>query len=292
MQAITANREKIDIIHDEWETEEFGRRKKISLRSNRILIPFTGGEADEQVVVRGKSLPGAVAMAVAVMRYYSKNQTVRSNEDIPLYVPEYKRSLSPFESNHIEDNWISVYIDGDLAYATKPHPEVDYLEQLSGGGGFDSGILTKAGKYFTSGNKAAIIGHDSQISLVINFAGKHVKAAILERNVRQDGKFSFTIDIGNDDEQKKIVLALTVAGYICEASAMLSMYKRLNAQLAGKANNEAHDLKKLMEIAKQITVQLRGQIISATKIHNLKFWPEPPDFVTQSITSYTANAVR
>ena len=113
-----------------------------------------------------------------------------------------------------------------------------------------------------------------------------MKVSILERNVRQDGKFSFTMM--NEGKKKKVVPALATAAYICEASSMLSLYGRLKHQLDRQEGAQLIETKKLMEVARELTIELRGRILSSNKMHKISFWPEPPKFISSTITSYQA----
>lgn len=286
MYAITAHREKIEIIRDRWDTAEQGNRVKWTLRSNRVVMPFSRRGQEERVVVRGKSLPGTLTMAVAVLKCYGRFGTVLGDLVVPVYTEEYQQNLSKFEKEHIPDNWVSVYVNGDVAYSTADYPEVDFLENMSQGESLTEDILEQAEAKFADGNRTTMLSHDSQVSMVVNSNEKNVKVAILERNVRQDGKFSFTIQ--NEGKKRKLLPALATASYICEASAMLSLYGRLKNQMEGKEGKELLELKRLMETAKELTYELRGRIISSNKMNKIQFWPEPPPFISNTITSYTA----
>lgn len=287
MYAITAHREKIEIIRDRWDTPDTGSREKWTLRSNRVVMPFSRRGQDERVVVRGKSLPGTLTMAVAVLKCYGRFGTVLGDLVVPVYMEDYQQNLSKFEKEHIPDNWVSVYVNGNIAYSTTDFPEVDYLEQQTKGESLTDDVLERAEEKFADGNRAVMLSHDSQVSMVVNSNEKNVKVAILERNVRHDGKFSFTIQ--NDGRKRKLLPALATASYICEASAMLSLYGRLKNQMENKEGKELLDLKRLIETTKELTYELRGRILSSNKMNNIQFWPEPPPFITSTITSYTAN---
>ena len=54
MSGISASREKTDFTRTLWISADEGRREKLTIRCNRMILPLRNRRGEEKIVVRGK----------------------------------------------------------------------------------------------------------------------------------------------------------------------------------------------------------------------------------------------
>ena len=289
MLNLVAYREKTDVIRDDWAGGDVGQRVKVALRSNRVVMPYKHQDGESQIVIRGKTLPAALMMTCSVMEHLNKAEGINEPEVIEKIQKRYKESLSEYQRNHVVDNWITVYVDGYKLLGESKLEEIDHLEDLAKGELFNEEILRQAEEKYQLDSMMMQMAQDSQVSMIVTKTENGYRTSILERSVRADGKFQFTVQ--REDRRDVVLAAVASASYIYEASTLLSLCVRLREQSAQKKGTEADKQERVMLVAAQSAAEeLRNRIVAATRRYKLYFWPEEPDFISGSVASYLSGS--
>ncbi len=285
LNAITASRDKTIVIKDKWVDTQSGTRKKITLRSNRMVLQFHGIDIEgnnilNKVVVRGKQLSSVMRMIMCILAVYKKTNRVTGDPVYQAWEKAWQKSLTEYEREFVEDNWVCVYIDGELRFGTDLIEEYDKIEFLSRGTPITDDTISRAIVELSASGQEIHIQNETQIAAVINTTPKYIKCALLDRQIRSDGTFHFTL--WYNEEKVPFISALgttlQTACNIIEASSLVSLYHRTKTEHDEAEETHRVALKKILILTETRVGELQTKINLLRSRTAFKFSPEAPVF--------------
>lgn len=285
LNAITASRDKTVVIKDKWIDAQSGKREKVTLRSNRMVLQFHGVDVEgnnilNKVVVRGKQLSSVMRMIMCILAVYKKTNRVTGDPVYAAWERAWQKSLTEYEREFVEDNWVCVYIDGELRFGTDNIEEYDKIENLSRGTPITDDTISRAIIELSASGQEIHIQNETQIAAVINTTPKYIKCALLDRQIRSDGTFHFTLWYNEDKVPFITALGTTLqtACNIIEASSLVSLFHRTKIQHDQATEKERPGLKKVLILAETRVSELQTKINLLRSRTAFKFSPEAPIF--------------
>jgi len=253
--------------------------------SRRVALARSseGGEGQELALrwgIRGKSQSTVFRMAIALLTVFRRSGSLSTAVAIDHWQEAWKTSLSQYERDFIPENWVTVYQDGEKLFETHPQPEIDRIEAVAGGASINDDILGEAIEEMRQDDVHVHIHNDTQIAAVVNLMPKYIKCALLERQIRADGTFHFTLWYNEEKVPLLVALgaAMQTACNIVEASSMITLYHRTRERLPNARGDDRAAMQRLLDLAKARTKELNSKINVMKSRAAIKFSPEAPNF--------------
>lgn len=254
----------------------------LSLRSNRVTIPIKTKMSNVMIVVRGQNIPSTMRMTSVVV------DEVRRDADVIHEAAEFdwdsmwRRKVSKYEADYNQENWVSLHVGGELAYASREGEEASAIaevELLTDNADVTEDIVMEAASNVLGALEDLAVEHDSQTAFVFTPFTAYHRAAILERRDRRTG--SFAVAVYHPSPQKPVRLShfISFCADMTEALTHKSLLDRVQEMAAGDADDRSAFKPAFVQATRNRRRDLVEVIENFEKANKVVYRPERPSFV-------------
>jgi len=254
----------------------------LSLRSNRVTIPIKTQMSNVMVVVRGQNIPSTMRMTSVVV------DEIRRDADLIHEAAEFdwdnmwRRKISKYEADHNQENWVSLHVSGELAYASREGEEASAIaevELLTDDADVTESIVMEAANNVLGALEDLVVEHDSQTAFVFTPFPAYHRAAILERRDRRAG--SFAVAVHHPTPQKPVRLShfIGFCADMTEALTHKSFLDRVQEMAADNSIDGSPYKPAFVQATRNRRRDLIETIENFEKVNKVVYRPERPSFI-------------
>lgn len=190
---ITLYRDKSTVHRFTHSGATSGDETVLSVMSNRAVVPLKTQVDNFTAVVRGFSVPGTMRMVSIAIDEFRRDESLLYDPLRLDWDSQWRRRMSSYDSDYNRDAWISLHLNGKLAYISKEGVEPSSeIERVAEGRDITEAIVLDATKSMVEPGGELAVEHDSQAAFVFAaFPGYH-RASIIERQGRRVGQYTIT----------------------------------------------------------------------------------------------------
>lgn len=253
--------------------------------SNRMVAPMHGsnGKLKETYIVRGQNMYSCIRMVSKLTQAYYVGGSLIERQRPLDWDKIWESCGSAFDQSFKPDNWITIYKDGEIIYASgEHHGFLDIIEKFSfqkSGHPYED-ALQLAKETFKNSSDDVSVEHDANVALIINANDKKIRCGMTQRSLNRKMTLSFSTELKSDDPDETINLPqyMAAAAAQCEGLQLIytlaSLIKLREAQKIEKGSDEA---RKLREAQTRMN-QLESEISNLETSYKIRYRPEKPQF--------------
>ncbi len=160
--------------------------------SNRLTVPVNS----ENLVVRGQNMHSVARMAA---RLYNKGMVEGLLHKQKIDWKQLWTSIDEGAHMTNPNNWISVYVNGDLVFSSGgQHPFLDLIEQqvARSEGNYDMNVMIAGETFRAAGHEDMSLDHSTNVALILSIADGQGRCGLIYRHPRRTTTFSFSVAPG------------------------------------------------------------------------------------------------
>ncbi len=252
----------------------------LSLRSNRVTIPVKTQMSNVMVVVRGQNIPSTMRMTSVVVDELRRDSSVIHEAAEFDWDSMWRRKVSKYEADNNPDNWVSLHVGGELAYASQEGLEaIAEVELLADQEDVTENIVMEAASNVLGALEDLAIEHDSQTAFVFTPFPAYHRAAILERRDRRTG--SFAVAVYHPTPQRPVRLShfISFCADMTEALTHKSFLDRVQDIAADNAAEISNFKPAFLQATRNRRRDLLEMIENFEDVNKVVYRPERPSFV-------------
>lgn len=275
---LTLYREK-STVHHFAELGE-GEEQLLEIRSNRLTLPLKLADHTYNCVIRGQNMPSTLRLAGVVVDQYRRDPGMIHEAKDMDWENLWVRRLSQYESNYNPDTWVSIHIDGEVAYTTEEDKMevIDEIENLSGSGEYGDSVIMEAASNVTGELDDLVVEHDSQTAYVFSSFPTYNRAAVLERKGGKTGSFAVSVYHPNPKKPTRLSHFLGLSADILEALTMSEFLQRIQSMVDDDTISSTPITPAQVGAARNRKRDLMQQITAFESSLKVTYRPERPSF--------------
>ena len=252
----------------------------LSLRSNRVTIPVKTQMSNVMVVVRGQNIPSTMRMTSVVVDELRRDSSVLHEAAEFDWDSMWRRKVSKYEADNNPDNWVSLHVGGELAYASQEGLEaIAEVELLADQDDVTESIIMEAASNVLGALEDLAVEHDSQTAFVFTPFPAYHRAAILERRDRRTG--SFAVAVYHPTPQRPVRLShfISFCADMTEALTHKSFLDRIQDIAADNVAEVSNVKPAFLQATRNRKRDLLDAIETFEDVNKVVYRPERPSFV-------------
>lgn len=277
---ITLYREKSTVLRLGSNNNDKGDQTVMVLRSNRVTIPIKTTVDNINVVVRGQNVPSTLRMTALAIDEFRRDQGLIHDAAAHDWEAFWARKVSAYEDDYNPDNWVSLYVGGQLAFTTRQTRDaVDTIESIAGPSEVTEDVVLKAAGKTVGDTDDLVVEHDLQTALLFQPFSAYHRAAILQRRDRKSG--SFAISVFHPTPQTPVRLSHFIAfcADMMEVLTLKSFLDRVQDLVAKNKINQSGIPPAQVQATRNRRRELMEALENFERVNKVTYRPERPKLV-------------
>lgn len=252
----------------------------MTLRSNRITIPYKTKISTVMIVVRGQNIPGTMRMTSVVIDEIRRDPQALMDPKSIDWETQWRRKVSKFENDYNPQNWVSLHIGGDLIFASDEHrAALAQVEAIANGADVTDTMIQEAAANVLGELDDLVVEHDSQTAFVFTQFPTYLRAAILERRDRKTGSYSMAVYHPAPSKPVRLSHFISFCADITETLTHKAFLDRVQELIAENALSKTNITPALTQATRNRRRDLIGQIENFEEVNKVVYRPERPNLM-------------